>query len=132
MTDIVHTYNNKHTHSGKVAKGFSSKASAVRQTSGAIRPAIRRTLSALVVAGALFTAVFASSLPAWAATSRIKDIVDIEGVRDNQLVGYGIVVGLNGSGDSLGNSPFTEQSLIAMLERLGVNVRGQNLNTGNC
>ena len=68
---------------------------------------------------------------AHAKTSRIKDIVDIEGVRDNQLVGYGLVVGLNGTGDSLNNSPFTEQSLIAMLERLGVNVRGQNLNTGN-
>lgn len=66
-----------------------------------------------------------------AKTSRIKDIVDIEGVRDNQLVGYGLVVGLNGTGDGLGNSPFTEQSLIAMLERLGVNVRGQNMNTGN-
>lgn len=66
-----------------------------------------------------------------AKTSRIKDIVDIEGVRDNQLVGYGLVVGLNGTGDSLGNSPFTEQSLIAMLERLGVSVRGQNMNTGN-
>lgn len=68
---------------------------------------------------------------AHAKTSRIKDIVDIEGVRDNQLVGYGLVVGLNGTGDSLNNSPFTEQSLIAMLERLGVNIRGQNLNTGN-
>lgn len=66
-----------------------------------------------------------------AKTTRIKDIVAFEGVRDNQLVGYGLVVGLNGTGDSLGNSPFTEQSLIAMLERLGVNVRGQNLNTGN-
>lgn len=66
-----------------------------------------------------------------AKTTRIKDIVAIEGVRDNLLVGYGLVVGLNGSGDSLGNSPFTEQSLIAMLERLGVNIRGQNLNTGN-
>ncbi|MCB9979801.1 MAG: flagellar basal body P-ring protein FlgI [Rhodospirillales bacterium] len=66
-----------------------------------------------------------------AKTSRIKDIVDIEGVRDNVLVGYGLVVGLNGTGDTLKNSPFTEQSLTAMLERLGVNVRGQNLNTGN-
>ncbi len=66
-----------------------------------------------------------------AKTSRIKDIVNIEGVRENQLVGYGLVVGLNGTGDSLGNSPFTEQSLIAMLERLGVNVRGENMNTGN-
>jgi flagellar P-ring protein precursor FlgI len=70
-------------------------------------------------------------LVANAATSRIKDIVDIEGVRDNMLIGYGLVVGLNGTGDSLGNSPFTEQSLTAMLERLGVNIRGQNLNTGN-
>lgn len=68
---------------------------------------------------------------ATAKTTRIKDIVDFEGVRDNQLVGYGLVVGLNGTGDSLNNSPFTEQSLIAMLERLGVSIRGQNLNTGN-
>lgn len=66
-----------------------------------------------------------------AATTRIKDIADIEGVRDNMLIGYGLVVGLNGTGDSLGNSPFTRQSLTAMLERLGVNVRDQNLNTGN-
>lgn len=69
--------------------------------------------------------------PAFAATTRIKDIVNIEGVRDNALIGYGLVVGLNGTGDKLNNSPFTEQSLIAMLERLGVNVKGQNLNTGN-
>jgi len=66
-----------------------------------------------------------------ASTSRIKDIVNIESVRDNQLIGYGLVVGLNGTGDSLGNSPFTERSLVAMLERLGVSVSGQNLNTGN-
>ncbi len=83
---------------------------------------------ALAVSGLLF---FASISQSYAKTSRIKDIVDIEGVRENQLVGYGLVVGLNGTGDSLNNSPFTEQSLIAMLERLGVNVRGQNMNTGN-
>lgn len=71
------------------------------------------------------------ALPAQAKTTRIKDIVMFEGVRENQLIGYGLVVGLNGTGDSLGNSPFTAQSLYAMLERLGVNVRGQNLNTGN-
>jgi len=65
------------------------------------------------------------------AQSRIKDIVDFEGVRDNMLVGYGIVVGLNGSGDSLNGSPFTEQSLIGMLERLGVNIRGDDLDTDN-
>ena len=58
-----------------------------------------------------------------AATSRIKDVVSFEGVRQNKLVGYGLVVGLNGTGDSLRNSPFTQQSLQSMLERLGVNTR---------
>lgn len=66
-----------------------------------------------------------------AASSRIKDIVEFEGVRENMLVGYGIVVGLNGTGDSLRNAPFTKQSLEAMLERLGVNTRDANLNTKN-
>lgn len=70
-------------------------------------------------------------MPCKAATTRIKDIVDIEGVRENMLVGYGLVVGLNGTGDRLNNSPFTEQSLLAMLERLGVNVRGLDLRTEN-
>lgn len=65
------------------------------------------------------------------AQSRIKDIADVEGVRDNMLVGYGLVVGLNGTGDTINNSPFTEQSLIGMLERLGVNVRGQTLRSRN-
>src|SRR5262245_43429471 len=65
------------------------------------------------------------------AASRIKDIVEIEGVRKNQLVGYGIVVGLNGTGDTLRNSPMTKQTMEAMLERLGVNVRDANLNTKN-
>jgi len=54
------------------------------------------------------------------ARTRIKDIADFEGVRQNMLVGYGIVVGLNTTGDTLTNSPFTQQSLIGMLERLGV------------
>ncbi len=67
------------------------------------------------------------------AQSRIKDIVNIEGVRDNLLVGYGLVVGLNGTGDTLQNAPFTQQSLIGMLERLGVNTRDDiaNLRTAN-
>lgn len=67
---------------------------------------------------------------AWAGP-RIKDVADFEGVRDNQLIGYGLVVGLAGTGDSLRNSPFTRQSLAAMLERLGVNAQNGNLNTRN-
>jgi flagellar P-ring protein FlgI len=65
------------------------------------------------------------------AAARIKDIADIEGVRDNMLVGYGLVVGLNGTGDSLTNSPFTAKSLVGMLERLGINTRGDSLKTKN-
>ena len=84
-----------------------------------------RVLSALLAAVAL-------ALPqAAAAKSRIKDIVEFEGVRDNQLMGYGIVVGLNGTGDALRNAPFTKQTLEAFLERLGVNTRDAQLNTKN-
>lgn len=64
-------------------------------------------------------------------TTRIKDIVDFEGVRDNMLVGYGLVVGLNGTGDTLNNSPFTQQSIIGMLDRVGVNIRDEQLKTKN-
>ncbi|MGI4800280.1 MAG: flagellar basal body P-ring protein FlgI [Janthinobacterium lividum] len=56
---------------------------------------------------------------------RIKDIADVEGIRSNALIGYGLVVGLNGTGDRLNNSLFTRESLISMLERLGVNIRDQ-------
>ncbi|MGL4494475.1 MAG: flagellar basal body P-ring protein FlgI [Beijerinckiaceae bacterium] len=65
------------------------------------------------------------------ALSRIKDLASVEGVRSNQLVGYGIVVGLNGTGDTLNNAPFTKQSATAMLERLGINTRGANMRTAN-
>ncbi|GBF25139.1 flagellar P-ring protein [bacterium MnTg02] len=78
----------------------------------------------------LLTAILAWTQIAFAA-SRIKDLVDYEGIRENQLVGYGLVVGLNGTGDSLSNSPFTKQSLQAMLERLGINTRDTNLRTAN-
>ena len=91
-----------------------------------IRILPRLACLAAALAGALTTA-----LPAQAAASRIKDIASIEGVRQNQLVGYGIVVGLNGTGDTLNNSPFTKQSGTAMLERLGVNIRGANMRTAN-
>ncbi len=69
-------------------------------------------------------AALAAPSPAGAQV-RIKDIADVEGVRANQLVGYGLVVGLNGTGDKLDNAVFTRQSLIGMLERLGVNTRDQ-------
>src|SRR5919201_654111 len=81
------------------------------------------------VACAALSALAHSVAPA-GATSRIKDLANIEGVRQNQLIGYGLVVGLNGTGDTLNNIPFTKQSLQAMLERLGVNIRGQALRTG--
>src|ERR1700722_9845836 len=63
------------------------------------------------------------------AFSRVKDLVDVEGIRDNMLVGYGLVVGLNGTGDSLKNAPFTQQSIQSILERLGTNTRGQVMQT---
>lgn len=68
---------------------------------------------------------------ATASSSRIKDIVAVEGVRENQLLGYGLVVGLNGTGDTLRNAPYTEQSLTAMLERLGVNAKGTTMRPEN-
>ena len=87
---------------------------------------LRRGLGA-IAAGLMLAA---GCLPAGAA-SRIKDLANIEGVRQNQLIGYGLVVGLNKTGDFLNNIPFTKQSLQAMLERLGVNIRGLTVNTGN-
>jgi flagellar P-ring protein precursor FlgI len=83
-----------------------------------------RLLSALIVAAGLLAG------PA-DAKSRIKDIVEFEGVRDNPLIGVGLVVGLNGTGDALRNAAFTKQSLQSMLERLGVNTRDVTLNTKN-
>ena len=81
---------------------------------------------------ALVAALMAMFVPGSAgATSRVKDLANVEGIRQNQLIGYGLVVGLNGTGDTLNNIPFTKQSLQAMLERLGVNIRGQTLRTGN-
>ena len=91
------------------------------------RAARFRRLALSVLAGLL---LLLSAAPA-SALSRIKDIVDFEGVRDNMLVGYGLVVGLNGTGDSLNNSLFTRESLIGMLERLGVNARDTALRTAN-
>ena len=79
-----------------------------------------------LLARLLFALAAATVLPApTVAQVRIKDIADIEGVRQNQLIGYGLVVGLNGTGDKLNNAVFTLESLVGMLERLGVNTRDQ-------
>jgi flagellar P-ring protein precursor FlgI len=71
------------------------------------------------------------ALPAVASPIRIKDLVEFDGVRGNDLVGYGLVVGLNGTGDALRNSPFTEEIMQNLLERLGVNVAGEQFRAKN-
>jgi flagellar P-ring protein precursor FlgI len=76
----------------------------------------------------LLAATFANPVQ---AMTRIKDIAAVQGVRDNQLVGYGLVMGLQGTGDTMRNSQFTEQSLQSMLDRMGVNVRDIPLRTRN-
>jgi len=75
--------------------------------------------------GALLALLPIPLLAASDGAVRVKDIADVEGVRENQLVGYGLVVGLNGTGDKLDNAIFTRESLVGMLERLGVNTRDQ-------
>lgn len=72
-------------------------------------------------------------LPSIATTApvRLKDLVEFDGVRSNDLVGYGLVVGLNGTGDGLRNSPFTEEIMTNILERLGVNVTGEQFRPRN-
>ncbi|MCH7887710.1 MAG: flagellar basal body P-ring protein FlgI [Proteobacteria bacterium] len=103
----------------------------MKRNSTLFTPKARQTKLRRLVLGALAALLVLAAAGAADAMSRIKDIADFEGVRENQLVGYGLVVGLNGTGDSLNNSPFTRQSLIGMLERLGVNTRGLNLKTAN-
>jgi len=84
-----------------------------------------RALLALVIA-------ISPALDAARADVRIKDIAQFEGIRENQLVGYGLVVGLNGTGDTLRNSPFTQKSIEGMLERLGVgNLADEQMRTQN-
>ncbi|MCA8882772.1 MAG: flagellar basal body P-ring protein FlgI [Rhodobacteraceae bacterium] len=71
------------------------------------------------------------ALPAGASEVRLKDLVEFDGVRGNDLVGYGLVVGLNGTGDGLRNAPFTEEIMTNILERLGVNVTGEQFRPKN-
>jgi flagellar P-ring protein precursor FlgI len=102
---------------------FTVKRAAMNPSSAPLR---RLLLAALV----LLVGLAPLARPA-AAASRIKDLADFEGIRQNMLVGYGLVVGLNGTGDSLNRSIFTRESLIGMLERLGVNARDAGLRTNN-
>ncbi|MDZ4311951.1 MAG: flagellar basal body P-ring protein FlgI [Cypionkella sp.] len=71
------------------------------------------------------------SSAAWSGPIRIKDLVEFDGVRSNDLVGYGLVVGLNGTGDGLRNAPFTEEIMSNLLERLGANVTGEQFQPKN-
>lgn len=71
------------------------------------------------------------ALPAGANAIRIKDLVEFDGVRGNDLVGYGLVVGLNGTGDGIRNAPFTEDIMSNILERLGVNITGEQFRPKN-
>src|SRR5690606_5767094 len=97
------------------------------------RRTFRRLIASLRAATVMtvLAAVLMAGTPAALAASRVKDIADFEGVRDNLLVGYGLVVGLKGTGDSLKSSVFTKESLIGMLARLGVNTRNTSLDTDN-
>ena len=79
----------------------------------------------------LFALFALFALPLHAEAIRIKDLVEFDGVRGNDLVGYGLVVGLNGTGDGLRNSPFTEEIMSNLLERLGVNVTGEQFQPKN-
>ena len=91
-----------------------------------------RLAGALRLAVPLLVLLLAAAWPGQGqAQSRIKDIAAFEGVRDNLLVGYGLVVGLNGTGDDLSSAPFTRESLIGMLQRLGINARDDKLDTAN-
>jgi flagellar P-ring protein precursor FlgI len=85
----------------------------------------RKLLAVLCLTGAVFGADIARA-------ERIKDIASVAGVRANQLVGYGVVVGLDGSGDQTTQTPFTVQSMISMLSAMGINLPpGQSLQLKN-
>ncbi|WP_370632925.1 flagellar basal body P-ring protein FlgI [Hasllibacter sp. MH4015] len=83
-----------------------------------------RIFTLLVLALSVATSALATPI-------RIKDLVEFDGVRGNDLVGYGLVVGLNGTGDGLRNAPFTEEIMVNILERLGVNVTGEQFRPQN-
>lgn len=90
-----------------------------------------KVVHATVVIACLCLPSEVSAEGAFSAHARIKDLVEIDGVRGNDLVGYGLVVGLNGTGDGLRNAPFTEEAMSNLLERLGINVTGEQFRPKN-
>ncbi|UIK06083.1 flagellar basal body P-ring protein FlgI [Neorhizobium galegae] len=90
-----------------------------------------RLFLTLAVIGSLLGSAPASADGPYVVTARIKDIASLQAGRDNQLIGYGLVVGLQGSGDSLRSSPFTDQSMKAMLQNLGISTQGSQSNAKN-
>jgi flagellar P-ring protein precursor FlgI len=92
---------------------------------------IDRILRASIFLAALFASA-ALWWPASAQAARIKEVASVQGVRMNQLVGYGLVVGLDGTGDSTTSAPFAQQSLLALLQQMGVTVpAGTNMQLKN-
>ncbi len=87
--------------------------------------AIKSAALAMITLGLLMPATEAG------AVSRIKDIADFEGIRDNQLIGYGLIVGLNGTGDNIKSVDFTRESLISMMDQMGINARGGQIKAKN-
>ncbi len=96
-----------------------------------VTPSMKKAFLQAVATALLSLFLAAAVLGAANASSRIKDIVQFEGVRENMLVGYGLVVGLNGTGDTLVDGQFTKQSLKAMLNRLGVKPTDAGLDSKN-
>jgi flagellar P-ring protein precursor FlgI len=88
-------------------------------------------ITATLILAAVFITMFSFSVSANTNSPRLKDIVSFEGIRENLLVGYGLVVGLNGTGDKLNNSAFTEKSLQSFLDRLGVSTINEELKVKN-
>jgi len=127
-------YFTRGAHYAMPARGSLDRSTARKATAGKpstfVDQMTMRCLALGILCMASMMAIIVFSDPAH-AESRLKDIADFEGVRDNPLMGYGLVVGLNGTGDKLKNNEFTSQSLIAFLERQGVNTRGTELKSKN-
>jgi len=90
------------------------------QTSDSKKP--HRTRVGFIAHAACALLVFVLATPSLVFAERVKDITSIAGVRDNQILGYGLIVGLEGTGDSTGQVRFTEQSLRSMLSQYGVTI----------